>query len=226
MYVRRATIADVADISTLLIRAMSGDGLWKRLHPGREEHPHDFRRTVLRRQKARFYNGCTVYVAVTDESDSEWDGRERAVAMMAMSPSSSKPKTYASIEQIQGLATGAWNKFNLLLQSIEEQYIWYFNLDKSVDKAQAQRFRGQVAASNTLDEYEPYWYVELFATDPDFQRRGLAGRLIEEAKNIGQDDKMPVCLHASVSGRPFYTSKGFKGLGKEAEGDAMIWLPT
>ena len=38
-------------------------------------------------------------------------------------------------------------------------------------------------------------------------------------------DKVSLIVHASEAARPLYLKRGFESLGKEAPGEALVWIP-
>ena len=226
MHIRRATVADSADLATICTKAFASDGLWARLHPYSAQHPDDFRRTVLSLRKERFYTGCTSFVMVTDMQDAEWDGSEHVIAMLTLKPSSRPNKTVTKNSRIWAFLDQAWNSLNYNLHLLESTYIWTFDLDRSADQAQIQKFRDEDSGASLLDDFDPHWYVDLIATDPAFQKRGIASRLMHEAQTMALEDVMPLTLHASVTARGLYLKMGFQSLGEESAGDAMVWDPS
>lgn len=84
MHIRKATLADAADMATISSKAMLDDELFTWLCPRRREHLSDFRYAILRRTKARILGGGDAFVMVADEDDAEWDGRERVLGHISM----------------------------------------------------------------------------------------------------------------------------------------------
>jgi len=81
MHVRSIKPEDFSEVASFTIAAFEKDELSDFIYPYRDQHPAEFRYANLRRIRKRYYSGQTMLVAVTDEKDTDWDGREKAVGL-------------------------------------------------------------------------------------------------------------------------------------------------
>ena len=81
MHIRHARVEELPYTADFHCRAMWDDEITAYVAPFREQYPLSCRDTFLRREKKRFYNGEFTMVAVTDEEDRDFDGRERIVGI-------------------------------------------------------------------------------------------------------------------------------------------------
>jgi GNAT superfamily N-acetyltransferase len=98
----------------------------------------------------------------------------------------------------------------------------------------------------TRKELSQYWYLFIIGTDPERQRQGLGGALLEYMKARARSDGRPLWLEASnPSARVLYLKHGFEeveeiilGIGKvgldgraKKDGEGvktwgMVWRPS
>ena len=77
------------------------------------------------------------------------------------------------------------------------------------------RVDGRPAACLAIADIDDDAYVQLVATRPDFQRRGLAGELLRLALREARDRGMrTTTLEGTAAGAPVYTRVGYRDLGE------------
>ena len=78
MHIRFTTGADIYDVGTLADEAFRDDEFWQSLTPGMYKFPNDRTRYYRLRTRGRSVTkgGCVSMVAVTDELDPDWSGKE------------------------------------------------------------------------------------------------------------------------------------------------------
>jgi GNAT superfamily N-acetyltransferase len=77
------------------------------------------------------------------------------------------------------------------------------------------RVDGRPAACLAIAEIDDDAYVQLVATRPDFQRRGLAGELLRLALREARDRGMKTTtLEGTAAGTPVYMRLGYRDLGE------------
>ena len=231
MHIRQATISDFPNITTTCELANENDEILTRLYPYRHRFPGDYRRWRPREYKYRFYDGCTVLVMFTDKEDPEWNDKEQVIAVVAVKHSFKLNTSPSWIGRARDRCSWVWRWLNLKLSDIDEDYIRHFNLNRSADQAAIQKCLSDLDGPSRLDKIRmrPHWYLDLLATDPSFQKRGIGGQLVDEAQAMANRDNVPLVLHASEAARSLYLRKGFKSLGNDVPGDpgdAMVWMPV
>lgn len=78
MHVRPMLSTDIYDVGTLADEAFREDEFWRSLTPGMYQYPADRPRFYRLRTRGRFVTkgGCVALLAVTDEKDADWNGKE------------------------------------------------------------------------------------------------------------------------------------------------------
>jgi ribosomal protein S18 acetylase RimI-like enzyme len=77
------------------------------------------------------------------------------------------------------------------------------------------RVDGRTAACLAIADIDDDAYVQLVATRPDFQRRGLAGELLRLALREARERGMKTTtLEGTAAGAPVYTRVGYRDLGE------------
>jgi ribosomal protein S18 acetylase RimI-like enzyme len=218
MHIRRATLADTAEIATVASNAMLDDEFLGWLHPYRYEHFGSYRASFLHRTKKRVWAGNAMLVMVTDLDDSDWDGVERIISYMAMKRS-------------QGVRPplSFWDAFNLQLAWLEDLYGYYLRMDKSANYRNLDAFFESSSSPGPLAGSEQNWEIDHLSVDNNFQRRGIGQQMIKKAQTLATEDKLPLILIASVKGAGLYTKCGFKRVGlaqcRGFTAPAMVWTP-
>jgi ribosomal protein S18 acetylase RimI-like enzyme len=77
------------------------------------------------------------------------------------------------------------------------------------------RLEGRPACSVVIEEFEDDAYVQLVATRPEAQRRGLAGELLRLALREARERGLTTTsLEATAAGAPVYARLGYRDLGE------------
>lgn len=92
-----------------------------------------------------------------------------------------------------------------------------------MDHARSERLKGRTV-----------WHLAFVAVLPDYQRRGIATRLLKEGMEKARVDKVPTYVEASEDGTALYGKLGWEVVGKIVEEDGeggtleapvMTWYP-
>ena len=70
-----------------------------------------------------------------------------------------------------------------------------------------------VEKSRTLGD-QLYFSLKTLAVHPDYQKRGIAGQLLQWGLDQADDQNLPIWLSATDAGRGLYTKHGFKQVGE------------
>ncbi|KIW12302.1 hypothetical protein PV08_09579 [Exophiala spinifera] len=223
MHVRPGKAQDLPDCATISRNAMFDDNLTAYVAPHRHNHPECLRQGILRRAKKRFYGGDTLWVAVTDDNDADWDGHEKVIGHLSASSTreaNSKPSAFS------------WKGLEVRLLQLEELFIWYTNSDRSISRRKWTEFASGkwTGYQDPFANFKEYWHVSHLSVDPEYQRRGVGTALIENVKRLASKDTLPLALLSSVQGRFLYLKSGFRELEQLNEGTLyachlMAWYP-
>lgn len=98
------------------------------------------------------------------------------------------------------------------LFSAQETYHSLLRLDRSLDSSHLRQFLAE--AKSDFQSIPELWKLQNLATDPAFQNRGVASKLLEWGKRQAEREKVPIGLESSMKGRPFYLKSGFRIFGE------------
>lgn len=76
MHLREGTLGDLPFVADIATEALWDDEIVQFLAPYRAQYPLSHRDNELHRAKRRFFSGNRLIVAVTDENDVTWSGKE------------------------------------------------------------------------------------------------------------------------------------------------------
>jgi hypothetical protein len=80
MFIRKLTRDDLPAVIEITNAALKEDNLFGWLYPYQDKYPDDLRQTHVYRLRTRFVDkGSHGFVAVTEESDSDWTGTSEVV---------------------------------------------------------------------------------------------------------------------------------------------------
>ena len=215
MHLRRVQQWDLYDFAQVLAEAMRNDEVMLYLAPYKDQYPDSWRHHVLYRAKLRYYRGEELYLAVTDDSDPDWTGKEQIMGYCSYSH---------NIPNLEKPAPGGWlgNFFERKALDLKGTYTKWFRLDQSADLVAAQHSR-EAFVNFSWDIYYDtlpkevkqrvngkHFELELLGTHPDFRRRGVGKMMLEEGFRKARQHHVPLVLFSSHSGERLYQSQGFK----------------
>jgi len=95
MYLREGVLDDIPYVADIGCEALWDDEIVQYLAPNRARHPLCHRDNYLYRTRKRFFAGDRLIVAVTDNEDDAWKGKESIVgfAFWSDTMSTSKPRS-------------------------------------------------------------------------------------------------------------------------------------
>lgn len=81
-------------------------------------------------------------------------------------------------------------------------------------------------AMDEVHPHEPSWYLAVLGVDPELQRQGVGGRLIEPGLDAADDESLPCYLETQrEENLAFYGRFGFEEIGRLEIGSAPpLWL--
>ena len=78
MHIRPATQGDISQMADISVPAFMDDELYTWIAPGRRKYSEAFRDAFIRKHRKRLLTpGYVVHVAVTDNGDDDWHGKEQ-----------------------------------------------------------------------------------------------------------------------------------------------------
>ena len=131
------------------------------------------------------------------------------------------------------LSGGTWRLIAMIdlerkLYDFEDMYRNFFHLDASLDYARRDTFFR--TSYTDFNDVPNMWKLRNLCTDPAFQRRGIAGMLIEWGQERATEEGRPIGLESSMMALGVYEKKGFRHYGKIPikgfiDAEMMLWEP-
>jgi len=81
-------------------------------------------------------------------------------------------------------------------------------------KLMEDKFKDIEKEMNARPNFTSRWHLNLLATDPEYQRRGIGGKLVQWGIERAQMEGINCALEASTAGKSVYEKYGFKEDGK------------
>jgi ribosomal protein S18 acetylase RimI-like enzyme len=244
MHLRPTTAADLPRCTTIHDAAFEGNELSDFLAPDRAKHPLSWRQHALSIQRNNYYQPNTWgFVCVADTNDDfanegEILGYARWVRRVSK----------------EDAATDPWMRHTSMLERAESWLHWAelkweetLRTNPAVSWTRTDAFMRSIIASTGFAPIyaATYWYLDSLAVAPEYQRRGVARRLVdwglqrakmetEERVAVGKVP-LPVALIGTAPGLHLYRSLGFKVVGWEDDsfldvsangGSNMVWDTT
>ncbi|KAF2231435.1 acyl-CoA N-acyltransferase [Viridothelium virens] len=226
MHIRPTASADIYDVSILADLAFQDEEFWRWLTPGMYNYPNDRTRFYRLRTRGRAVTkgGCISLVAVTDDSDPEWSGREEIVGYAFW-------KRQGTSEQAKKWQKEPWGSIlerNLLW--VELQYERLIN--RAVD---FKRWDNMITAFGSLQsqtDFPEQWHCTVLGVSPKYRRRGIGSLLLNWGLEKAREEGVPAVLEATPAGVALYEKTGFKPVLEVGPEDTpeyfltiMIWEP-
>ncbi|KAL9131693.1 MAG: hypothetical protein Q9217_000434 [Psora testacea] len=203
MHTRPARPSDFSSIADISVICFWNDELYNFTNPYKASYPSDFRYYFLRRCHLRYWTPGYVYqVAVTDEGDEGYAGKEKVVGFACW------------FRHGEGEEAKRWYRDSVTglvertLAHLGDKYVSVFKLDGSLSFPNLHRWLTH--ASDTFDMVPELWKLQNLCVNPSFQRRGIGALLIQWGKEQATKEKVPVGMSSSEMGSGLYIRQGFK----------------
>lgn len=172
--------------------------------------------------------GGQAFVAVTEPGDEIYSGMPQIIGFGFF------------IRKGNDEAARIWKAeswFNKLERHLLSWDAWYEMkfLQRALDRKAEAMFAGASSRYDFYKALEGYWLLSLLGVDPKHQRKGVGQKITRRLLSMASEEKVPVVLQASVTGRMLYRKMGFKEIkrpkllgdvnGSEG-GVAMLKEPT
>jgi GNAT superfamily N-acetyltransferase len=244
MHLRPTSAADIPRCVTLHDAAFVDNELSNFLAPDRAKHPLSWRQRALNIQHNNYYQSNTwSFVCVADNDDDFASvGEILGYARWVRRPSR------------EDAAADPWTRHMSVLEHAESWLHWAelkweetLRCNSAVCWAHKDAFMRSIIASTGFAPIRAatHWYLDSLAVAPEYQRRGVARRLVdwglqrastetEERVAVGKAP-VPVVLIGTAPGLHLYRSLGFKVVGWEDDsfmdvsadgGSNMVWDAT
>ena len=244
MHIRPTTVADIPCCVTIHDAAFQDNELSNFLAPDRTKYPLSWRQQALKIQRNKYYQPKTWSFACVADTDDNFAGVGEILGYARWVRRVSKEDT----------ATDLWTRRMSVLERAESWLDWAelkweetLRTNPAVSWARKDVFMRIAIASTGFAPIRAatHWYLDSLAVAPEYQRRGVARRLVEwvlqraeaeteERVAIGKAP-VPVALTSTAPGLHLYRSLGFKVVGWEDDsflnvsadgGSNMVWDTT
>jgi ribosomal protein S18 acetylase RimI-like enzyme len=244
MHLRPTAAADIPRCTTIHDAAFEGNELSNFLAPDRAKYPLSWRQQALKVQHNKYYQPNTwSFVCVADTDDAFADvgeilGYAHWVRRASKEDAAADPwmRHMSVLERAEGWLRWAELKWEETLR-----------INPAVSWARKDAFMRVNVASTGFAPIRAttHWYLDSLAVGPEYQRRGVARRLVdwglqralaetEERVPVGKAP-VPVALISTAPGLHLYRSLGLKVVGWEDDsfldvsadgGSNMVWDRT
>ncbi|KAJ9664040.1 hypothetical protein H2198_000543 [Neophaeococcomyces mojaviensis] len=219
MHLRPVTQADLPAFGEVAARSMWNDELMAYTAPYRDQYPDSFIRYCTQRAILRYYRGEFLFLAVSDSSDSDWNGQEVVMGYASYS---------TTVKSVEKPCPRGWlgNAFERKALDIHGRYAKFFRLDWSNDAAAERHFRTTLDAPTFARYFEhlpqlhkqvkqdQHWELELLGVHPDFRRRGIGKMMLQWGFEKATRDGVPLILTATLAGEKLYLHCGFREVAR------------
>jgi ribosomal protein S18 acetylase RimI-like enzyme len=248
MHLRPITPADVPRCGTIVDTAFEHNELYNFIAPDRAKYPLSWRQLVLKVQYGRNWQpNAWGVVCVADADDDFAPAGEILGCARWMRRTSSEDAAIA-------VDVNPWTRDMSLMDHVESWLRWAelkWEMTLRINPAKVwtneDAFMRVVVQSTGFAPLrgKTHWWLDSLAVAPEYQRRGVARRLVDEGlRRAGKETEeriaegkapVPVALIATVDGLQLYRNVGFKVVGWEddsfmdfaaAGGSALVWDPT
>ena len=244
MHLRPTTAADIPRCVTIHDAAFEGNELSNFLAPDRAKHPLSWRQQALKFQRNNYYQPNTWSFVCVADTDDDFAGVGEILGYACWVRRASKEDS----------AADPWTRHMSVLERAESWLCWAefkwgetLRTNPAVSWARKDAFMRSIVASTGFAPIRAatHWYLGSLAVAPEYQRRGVARRLVdwglqraeaetEEREAVGKAP-VPVALVGTAPGLHLYRSLGFKVVGWEDDsfmdvsadgGSNMVWDTT
>ncbi|OCK81366.1 hypothetical protein K432DRAFT_326402, partial [Lepidopterella palustris CBS 459.81] len=215
--IRQAHISDHAAIAFVCGAAFFNEDLFGRvMHPHRHTYPNDVNLFWLRRLRSQWWDWKNYFLVATVRNDM---GREEVVGVAVWQRQGEGGKA------LEGRGFG----FGLLAKLLTTLYSYlstYTHPNRAADPSK----------TNLLDAAIPFskhhwsgpraenWYLDLLATHPAHQRRGIGKQLVAWGIGKAEKGKVYISVMSSAGNEGWYLRQGFEeivGWATEGEGNPL-----
>lgn len=221
IFIRRAGLADAAEIGRIAARTYLHEPLDQFLNPGRFQHYRLYERGYIQRATKRFFHPNLIsFVACTTADPAT------PIAYAMFQRMGNDAAAVALINEIS-------LQWRLLLWVFSWVYdvfckVWLFFLggNKGEDQEHINYFMVKLGGEEHWDSYEHpertnRWHARSVVVSAEFQQRGIGRMLMKEVISRAEQENVVVGIESSIKGEKLYTSMGFKWLAKIGAGDAL-----
>ena len=218
------TPADFSTTADISLYCYWQDELYDFTNAQKKRYPSHFRDSFLRRHRLNHNSPRFAFcVAVTDEGESGHTegGRVIGYAIWYRYGTSEQAQrrhkdTYSMSTNLAGC--GRYDANRSLAPGIErtllyltDTYISLFHLDKSLDRTRRKQWLSN--AEESFPAIPELWKLQDLCVHPEFQRRGIAGLLLDRGKGWAKEEGCPIGLSSSPKGEKLYAKAGFRRYG-------------
>lgn len=228
MHTRAITRADVPAVGVISTDAFMDDEMNEYLWPHRKQHAEDYGRRLANNARTMLVApgtyGC---VAVADEKDAErlpgvahgtvlgfaWWIRQGASKKYQGRRSAIVDDEAAIANEKRSVAfnTGVGLALERTLLGMEDLYGRVVSPDPSAcSAADMKAVRSGFNLEPLFEKLPGVWYLRLIGTGPQYQRKGVAGALVEWGMAKAQEEGIPCAMTSSDIGQAVYERYGFK----------------
>lgn len=229
--IRHAEWRDLPDMAHVAAKGNEGSPLTKFLSPLMEKYPDDAYQGWYQRMIIRWLNPQNLCFVACPSSSPEAVVGEIVLARFG--------DDKGAKQQIASRKT-MWLTSLLWYYKLKFQILNYFWPDRALDPVALKKFLSWVE----IDEKEHWstdpqrknrWHVVSCAVHPDWQRKGIGMKMMEEVIWRAQKEGVIIGLEATSEGEQLYRKCGFEILSKftmelgtlmdPSKGGIMIWRP-
>jgi len=233
--IRRAHLTEAGHIGRIAARTYKDTPLTTFLAPHRFKYYSDYERGFIERAQKRMFEPRNLTFVACEASNpnipigfaqffrfGDDEGAKRQIQSSSL--------LWRLNIFVLGLLYGIWCRV----------IDWLAGGDKSVNPeavAQFDSWSGEDFEKIWVshEERKNRWHAQSVVVSPDFHRRQIGKRLMNEVLKRAEEDNVPVGLEASVKGEKLYNAMGFELLARfneaqsafeERKGGFMMWSPS
>ncbi|KAF1986776.1 acyl-CoA N-acyltransferase [Aulographum hederae CBS 113979] len=217
--IRPATLDDIPQLARIAASTFAKDELFTWMYPRMDQYPDDMYHWFLIKTKIRF-NGLGSHVFVAEVEDA---GGKRTIAGQAVWERGGKD------EEAKKWKSDTFGR--KLERRLLQAEMWYYThcLERASDPVRISHFE-EVANYEFYSTLPGHWHLAHLVILPQYQRKGIAKRLIAWGVETARQEHLPVTLEASRVGRKVYEKIGFRVFGtcvvsEGLDSVAMLWEP-
>jgi ribosomal protein S18 acetylase RimI-like enzyme len=244
MHLRPTTAADIPRCATIHSAAFEEDEVSRFLAPDRAKYPLSWRQQALNMQRSKYYQPSTWGFVCVADTDDDFAGVGEILGFARWRYRASKEDAAAKLWTRQ---LSVLERAEVWLHWAEMKWEETLRTNPAVSWERNDAFMRAIVGSTgfTPIRAATHWYLETLAVAPEYQRRGVARKLVdwglqraeaetEERKAVGKAP-VPIALIGSERGMHLYRSLGFKVVGWENDsfldvsaggGSNMVWDAT
>lgn len=163
----------------------------------------------------------------------EYEGQPAAYSLWAIRPGTSQQDLLSHRLRHLTLSERLWRTWykivDFLVSYIPDSWqtaIWYPNLGpKYLARAKLQQQQREGTARRLMydeDKEKGYMILVMLSTLPQYERKGIASKLLKPGLEEASEDGVSIYLGATPAGKPLYDRNGFKVTGVDRKGEPGI----